>query len=198
MHLVITKITAVEGCDYHMASVGNTLTIQAEKFGQVPHYRWQGQCLRHNRVSVVSYGMLERKLEHFTRASVFRIDNQAVEFFWANRWYTVSCEFDRFGLLTRYYCNIAMPARFVGSSVYFTDLDLDVLAFPSGQTQVIDREEFRQNAARYRYPDELCLRAEEELENLLFQISQAEYPFLVSRGACPNLLDMLNLVHRSF
>ena len=71
-----------------------------------------------------------------------------------------------------YYCNSCTVAQIDTASrrVWFVDLDLDLVVDKNHVPRVVDREEYEENIVRFGYPDALCQRVEEDLEELTKQV----------------------------
>jgi protein associated with RNAse G/E len=82
---------------------------------------------------------------------------RAVEYFYGDRGYNVIAGYAPDGALRACYCNICTPAQFAekpsGGEISFVDLDL--LVWPDGRYELLDEDEFAQNSATYRYPQEV-------------------------------------------
>ena len=86
------------------------------------------------------------------------------EFYWLDRWYNVFRFHEPDGQLRNYYCNISLPPRFESSLLEYVDLDIDLLVWPDGNVEVLDREEFQANVARFNYPAEVLTKVDETLK----------------------------------
>lgn len=65
-----------------------------------------------------------------------------IEYYYASHWFNIFGIYDRIGRLKGWYCNITHPVEMVATGVRWHDLALDLLALPSGQSVVVDRDEF--------------------------------------------------------
>ena len=101
----------------------------------------------------------------------------SVEYYWLDRWYNIFRFTDPGGVLRNYYCNINIPPTFDGQLLSYVDLDTDILVAPDFSYQVLDLEEFEQNAARYGYSTDVRLHAEKALGELIALIESRQFPF---------------------
>jgi len=69
--------------------------------------------------------------------------------------------------LRNYYCNVAMPFTREGETLEFIDLDIDVVVWPDGTVEVLDRDDFEVNSVEFGYPPEVIEKAEAALTELL-------------------------------
>jgi protein associated with RNAse G/E len=59
----------------------------------------------------------------------------------------------------------------------YVDLDIDVLVQPDLSYQVIDLDEFAENAAKHRYPPSIVETAHHSLAQLILLIESHSFPF---------------------
>ncbi len=75
--------------------------------------------------------------------TVFKRGDRFIEYFYADRWYNVFAVHDRDnGSLKGWYCNVCRPAKLSTTAVHCEDLALDVWVTPTGQTTILDEDEF--------------------------------------------------------
>ncbi len=74
----------------------------------------------------------------------FRVEkgDPCLEYFFFHKWFTVLRIMDKNFQLKGWYCDLSTPARFDGRTLTFTDLALDFFVTPSGDSRVLDRQEF--------------------------------------------------------
>ncbi len=125
---------------------------------------------------MVCLGEPGRILTHHTKGQTFAASDWALEFFSPQEWFTISIDV-RDGRIHQYYCNIAEPARLVGETLSFVDLDLDLVRRPGKGWEVVDEDELETNAQRFGYPPALAIRARAELEELRRRIRSRDFPF---------------------
>ena len=101
----------------------------------------------------------------------------STEYYWLDRWYNVFRFSDESRNLKSFYCNVNMPPRFDGRILSYVDLDIDVLVKPDYSYQVLDLEDFEENARRYNYPIEVQDNAHGALAELISLIEARAFPF---------------------
>ena len=73
----------------------------------------------------------------------FKRGDRFIEYYYTDRWYNVFAVYDRDdGALKGWYCNICRPAEIGETAVRCQDLALDLWVTPTGQTTILDEEEF--------------------------------------------------------
>jgi hypothetical protein len=74
---------------------------------------------------------------------VFRRGDTFIEWHYSDRWYNIFQLHDvSDGRLKGWYCNIVRPAHITADTVAADDLALDVFVSPTGETLVVDEDEF--------------------------------------------------------
>jgi len=101
----------------------------------------------------------------------------STEFYWFDRWYNVFRFSEPDGKLRSFYCNVNMPPTFDGNVLSYIDLDIDVLVHPDFSYQILDLEDFKENAALYDYPENVCTKAKLAVDELLELIAARSFPF---------------------
>ena len=97
-----------------------------------------------------------------------------VALYWTDRWYNV-WQFDRNeGVL--FYANVALPCAFDGRLLRWTDLDIDVVQYADGTTEVRDEAEFRERSARLQYPENVVRSALAALDEVLRLLQGGQFP----------------------
>ncbi len=75
--------------------------------------------------------------------AAFNRGDRFVEYFYTDRWYNIFAVYSRDnGTLKGWYCNICRPAEIGETAVHCQDLALDLWVAPSGQTTILDEDEF--------------------------------------------------------
>ena len=71
-------------------------------------------------------------------------NDRFLERYYDDRWYNIYEARDKDDdRLKGWYCNVTRPARFEGNTIFYTDLALDLLAYPDGRFLVLDEDEFK-------------------------------------------------------
>ena len=155
---------------------GDIVTVNARKFDGRLRRSWPGGL-----VSVS--GSLVTLLAQFSETHVhsdlgtIHAGTISLEHFWLDRWYNVFQFREPDGTHKAVYVNIATPATFDGSTIEYVDLDIDVIQWPDGRVEVLDREEFEENSVRLGYSDTVKASAEKAVTDVLALIDAGEFPF---------------------
>ena len=70
-----------------------------------------------------------------------------------------------------------MPPVFANGVLDYVDLDIDLVVWPDLSFQVLDREEFEENARVFGYSDEILKRVEDSLSVVIKLIENRHFPF---------------------
>jgi protein associated with RNAse G/E len=164
------------------------ITVRSLKHGGRPHRAWRARVEERAGTLIVLDAFFAEEVRHPILGTI-EAGTLSREFFWTDRWYSVF----RFGApeggrLLNFYCNVNTPARIEEGTLYFTDLDIDVLVRPDLSYSVLDEDEFERHAVSYSYPPEYRVRAREALEELVSLIEGRQFPFnFNSAGASDGL-----------
>jgi protein associated with RNAse G/E len=121
-------------------------------------------------------GEFDRDVEHSDLGFISR-GTFSYEYYWLDRWYNVFRFHEPDGSFRNYYCNINLPPKFEDRVLDYVDLDIDVLAWPDGRRNILDRADFEESAVRFGFSDGLRKQAENALNELLTLIGRCEFPF---------------------
>src|SRR5580765_1994739 len=152
------------------------VTINARKYDQNIRRSWQGGLISSNENLLVVVGRFESEVEHSGLGTI-KQNTVSVEYFWLDRWYNIFKFHEADGSLRNYYCNIAMPATFADGILDYVDLDIDLVVWPNRKYEVLDRDDFERNTAKYGYPEDITDRAEASVNELIVMIERNEFPF---------------------
>ena len=84
--------------------------------------------------------------------------NNCLQFFWPQRWYTLSAFYDGRSLIHTY-ASIVRPATFELERLYYVDLDLSILVEPDLTYEVLTQAEFDRMADTLDYNEETRIGA---------------------------------------
>lgn len=118
----------------------------------------------------------EDEIEHSLLGTIAR-GTLSTEYYWLDRWYNVFRFSGPNNALSCFYCNINMPPKFADGVLSYVDLDIDVLVEPNFRFQILDQDEFEENAIRYNYSDDLRRETMKALEELVSLIKTRAFPF---------------------
>lgn len=75
--------------------------------------------------------------------ATFKRGDRFVEYFYSDRWYNIFAVYGRDDrALKGWYCNVCRPAVIGETAVTCEDLALDLWVTPTGQTTILDEDEF--------------------------------------------------------
>lgn len=121
-------------------------------------------------------GEFDEEVKH-DQLGLIRRGTISYEYYWRNRWYNIFRFHEPGGELRNYYCNVSMPPRFKNGVLDYVDLDIDILVWKDLSYEILDLEEFEDNALTYAYPEEVRKMADQSLRDLKGLIERREFPF---------------------
>jgi protein associated with RNAse G/E len=161
-----------------MLLTGTPVTVRALKYDGHEYRRWQATYSAAVTGGMVLEAIFSKVVEGRTP---FFGGDRAVEYFYSDRGYNVIAGYAPDGTLRACYCNICTPAQFLetpsGGEISFVDLDLDLLVWPDGRYELLDEDEFVQNSATYRYPQEVQAAARAAVSALQNAVREQIAPF---------------------
>lgn len=158
------------------SNVDQFIEVQVQKYDGTEHRRWRAQIVEHTGTLLVLDAVFEEDIEHDLLGTIAS-GTVSVEYYWRDRWYNVFRFGDQTGSLQSFYCNVGLPPSFNGQVLSYVDLDIDVLVKPDFSYQVLDLEDFEENALRYGYPAEVRDNARAALTELINLIETRSFPF---------------------
>jgi uncharacterized protein len=152
------------------------ITINSRKFDGTIHKSWSGELIEETSDYYVFLGVFNSLVEH-PKLGVIRPETVSYEYYWKQKCYNVFRFFEPEGTFRNYYCNINLPPVFLNGVLDYVDLDVDVLVWKDFSFEILDLEEFEENAERYNYSPEIRSKVEQSLSELLELIAAREFPF---------------------
>jgi len=160
-------------------SYGDSLWLRAVNHDGTPH--WGHPALRAD----VSEGRIITRTGYSTivaREDGAFTSNWATRgHYWPDRWYNVIRLQNPDGRLDGYYCNIARPMAFDGTTVRYADMQLDVRVFVNAdgslRWRLLDEDEFEAAKAKYGYDDALVRRCYDAVDECIAAVKAREFPF---------------------
>ena len=154
------------------------VTVRKFLYGGVPNYVWSGRVVERSDQLIVLEAYFNRDRRDLGYV-VFERGDLFIEFYFLDRWYNVFQIYSAEGLLKGWYCNITKPAVLHERELHFTDLALDLFAYPDGTSLPLDVEEFEDHARRLYQPEDTALAraAFDELERLHREQALPTRPF---------------------
>jgi protein associated with RNAse G/E len=152
------------------------VTVNSRKFDGSLRRCWQCKLVDEKEDYLTLVGKFEKEINH-DHLGIIRPGTVSYEFYWKKRWYNVFRFHEPEGNLRNFYCNINQPPVFSRDVMDYIDLDIDVLVWKDFSYQILDLDEYEENAAKYNYPIELKNRVQQSLEELLDFINDRNFPF---------------------
>ena len=184
---------------------GHRVRVLSTKYDGSPHYDYEAQLVDHDDGLLRLHVPVGTPMQSYRGPIVVRVAFTALFFTAGDRWY--NCYHNHWTgprATIESYANVSLPAEFDGACVRWVDLDLDVLIRSTGETAIIDHDEFAEHRARFAYPDALVRRATATADALfvaararlapfdrdrhldLPAVWQASPPVPQTRGRCPH------------
>jgi len=159
------------------AKYGNPMiTINSLKFNKTVYRSWKADLIEEKNSLLTFIGEFEDEIKH-PILGVIRRGTISYEYYWLDRWYNVFRFHEPDGELRNFYCNINMPPKFENGILDYIDLDIDLFVLKDFSYQILDLEEFEENARKYSYSDELRKKVRESLSEVISLINKREFPF---------------------
>ena len=153
------------------------ITVRVLKHDRTEYRRWKATVSHREGDLIVVNAEFDVDVSHEILGEINK-QTRTVEYYWLDRWYNVFCFLNKDGSTRLWYCNINTPPEFVGDTLTYIDLDIDILVQPDFSFQVLDIEEFEANARKYGYSDEEKHRAQQAIAELISMIDRRASPFL--------------------
>lgn len=151
------------------------ITINSRKYDGHIRRSWKGGLVHEDENLVILVGTFSEDVEHNDLGYIAK-GTVSFEHFWFDRWYNIFRFHEPDGTLKAHYANITMPPTFAGGVLDYVDLDIDVVTWPHGRVDVLDRDDFERNRSKYGYTAETIERAERGLADVLALIKTNGLP----------------------
>lgn len=151
------------------------IIINARKYDGSIRRSWTASVVSETEDLVIALGRFDRDVIHRDLGTIKK-NTISFEYFWLDRWYNIFRFHEPDGSFRNYYCNIAMPAVLSEGELDFVDLDVDVVVWPEKRVEILDREDFDENAIRFGYSASTVERVEESLDDILKMVKNDELP----------------------
>ena len=153
------------------------VTVRVLKYDGTEYRRWTARLSQHNGSLLVLDAEFEYDVQH-DLLGVIQGGTRTIEYYWLDRWYNIF-RFMKGDNRTRlFYCNINMPPSLEDNVLTYIDLDIDILVQPDFSYQVLDLDEFEENAGRYGYSEEVKNQARAAIDELVSMIVTHQFPFI--------------------
>jgi hypothetical protein len=152
------------------------IRVEALKYDRSIHRSWDCSLIGETDELWEFVGIFPVEIRH-PLLGVIRPNTVSYEFYWKNRWYNVFRFHEPEGELRNFYCNVNLPPVLRGNILTYVDLDIDVLVAPDFGYQILDLDEFEENAIKHQYPAETIEKAQASLCEVIQLIEQRLFPF---------------------
>ncbi len=154
----------------------NIVIINSRKFNGKIHRSWNARLIEQRSSLLILVGEFEEEVSHSFLGVIGR-GTLSYEFYWLDRWYNVFRFHEPDGSLRNFYCNVNMPPQFENGTLDYIDLDIDILVWKDFSHQILDVEEFEENAKCFSYSEELREQVWASLSELSSLIENRTFPF---------------------
>ena len=152
------------------------LTVRVLKYDGTEYRRWTARRSRREGSLLVLDAEFEYDVHHDLLGAI-QSGTRTIEYYWLDRWYNIFRFMKDDNLTKLYYCNINMPPILRHKVLTYIDLDIDILVQPDFSYQVLDLDEFEENARRYSYSEEVKSKAQAAVDELVSMIARHQFPF---------------------
>ena len=153
------------------------VTVRVLKYDRTEYRRWNARISQHNGSLLVLDAEFEYDVQH-DLLGVIQGGTRTIEYYWLDRWYNIFRFMNGDNRTRLYYCNINMPPSLKDNVLTYIDLDIDILVQPDFSYQVLDLDEFEENARRYGYSEEVKSKAQAAIDELVSMIVTHQFPFI--------------------
>ena len=157
-------------------SFAKEITVRVLKYDLTEYRRWNARVSRREGPLLVFDAEFDVDVEHDLLGQI-RAGTRTVEYYWLDRWYNVFQFLDEHGGTQLFYCNVNMPPTFEDWTLTYVDLDIDVLVQPDLTYTILDLDDFENNSQRFGYPEDLRAQAQKAVQDLVWLIKTATFPF---------------------
>ena len=159
-----------------MGKSDKIITINSHKYNGKIHRTWMADFIGQENSLLSFVGEFKSKVSHPLLGVIGR-GTVSYEFYWLDCWYNVFRFHEPDGKFRNFYCNVNMPPVFKNGFLDYVDLDIDVLVEKDFSYQILDLEEFEENARLYLYPNDLREKVAASLSELICLIENRIFPF---------------------
>ncbi len=160
-----------------MADTQSKVTVRTSKFGGVSGKTWQCNFFGETDEILTLIGVFGKEVNHKFLGRI-KPETTSIEYYWKREWFNVFAFFEPDTSFRNFYCNISSPPIFENNTLNYVDFDIDVLVHKDLSYEILDMDEYEENAAGLCYSDELKSKVQDGLEKLISMIKAREFPFV--------------------
>ncbi len=153
------------------------IAVRAFKYDGSEHRSWAARLLKQDGSLLVLEAEFAEEVQHDLLGTIAR-GTQSIEYYWLDRWYNVFRFSGPNGELRNYYCNVNVAPSFDGQVLSYVDLDIDILVHTDFSYEILDLDEFQQNARQYDYSVAVVENARQAVQELVRLIETRSFPFV--------------------
>lgn len=159
-----------------------TITVRKHTWQGLFRYAWQGEVLHaHDGDVLLLHATWDGPGEPHVGELRFVPGDRFLEYYYLRRPYALWEVRTAAGALKGWYCNINTLPVIEADTLRFDDLLLDVIVYPDGRYQMLDRDEF-QAAVAAGLPEDRAALAESALSEVLGMLHAGAAPFTFAPG----------------
>lgn len=151
--------------------IGRPITVNSRKYDGSLRRSWSAHLIQRSEGHILLEGYFETEVRH-PELGIIAKGTRSVEAFFFDRWYNYFSFYEPNREFRNHYINISMPPRMIDDAVDYVDLDIDVIIWPDERIEVLDEQEFRENARLYNYPNDVVSKVEELKQEILTKPDQ--------------------------
>ena len=159
-----------------MIEVGGEVLVISRSYDLSVRRSWKALLTAWVPPLIELVGEFDRDVEH-PELGLISQGTVSHEYYWLDRWYNVFRFHEPDGRFRNYYCNVNMPPKLEDGVLDYVDLEIDLVVWPGGRRDVLDRADFETSAKRFDFTDDLKTRVERALNEMLDMIGRREFPF---------------------
>lgn len=159
-----------------MIEVGGEVLVISRSYDLSVRRSWKALLTAWVPPLIELVGEFDRDVEH-PELGLISQGTVSHEYYWLDRWYNVFRFHEPDGRFRNYYCNVNMPPKLEDGVLDYVDLEIDIVVWPGGRRDVLDRADFETSAKRFDFTDDLKTRVERALNEMLDMIGRREFPF---------------------
>jgi protein associated with RNAse G/E len=154
----------------------DAITVRVLKYDGAEYRRWNARLESHENSLIVLHAAFDEEVQHDLLGNI-SCGTRTIEYYWLDHWYNVFRFLEEDSTTKLFYCNVNVPPTISGGVLSYIDLDIDILVQPDFSYQVLDLEEFADNAARYGYSEQIKRQAHSAVDELVSLIEARQFPF---------------------
>jgi uncharacterized protein len=150
--------------------------VRVLKYDGTVYRTWTAQLREIRDQLLILDAAFEVDVQHESLGTIPK-GTRTIEYYWLDRWYNIFQFLEDDGRTKLFYCNINTPPAVEEGVLRYVDLDIDVLVRPDLSYEVLDLEEFEDNARRYGYSEASKKGAQTAVNELKEMIEGRQFPF---------------------